>query len=227
MKSTGALLLRRYGALTKVPVPRYARASSSTIAAREAEPLGLPGIDLSSKLVVADQKLKAEEEAAAAADPDALELNVQAKVQRHFRLKEVFQRVELKREDERRIKAALHAVSSYADDTKLSLKAWHFQELSQCPQLKDHHLTMDSRYVELRNTLFREMYALSSAQLVSLCMSAMRLRISWPGFWNKVSKVMMRRISWNKHMTHTMSRFDTATILFAMAKGRAMIRKES
>ena len=37
MTSTGALLLRRYGAAARIPAPRYTRASSSTIAAREAE----------------------------------------------------------------------------------------------------------------------------------------------------------------------------------------------
>eukprot|EP00400_MALV-I_sp_L67-5_P000309 gene309-1119_t len=178
---------------------RFCRASSSTAVA---PPEGVPG-------------------------GEEISLSVQEKVRKHFRLKEVFNRVEVRREDERKVKAALHAVSSYTDDTKLSLRAWHFQELSNCPPLCDWHLAMDSRYVELRNTLFREMYALSNAQLVSFCMSAMRLKISWPGFWKKVSKAILRRISWNKNMTFSLSRFDTATILFAMAKGRALLRKDS
>ncbi|CAK0902232.1 unnamed protein product, partial [Prorocentrum cordatum] len=87
------------------------------------------------------------------------------------------------REEERVVKTALHELGTQHEKMKLSLKAFHFQELSRT-SLRDVTLRRDNRYERLKEDLLENVGSLSPAQLVAAVISAGRLRMREPaGLW--------------------------------------------
>lgn len=104
------------------------------------------------------------------------------------------------REEERIIKTSLHDVGTQFDSMKLSLKIYHFQELSKT-SLTNAVLRRDDRYETLKEDLRTNALDLSPAQLVAASVSAGRLNLRERRFWWALARGVM------KHTQRTKSGF--------------------
>ncbi|CAE7195575.1 unnamed protein product [Symbiodinium pilosum] len=94
------------------------------------------------------------------------------------------------RDEERIVKTTLHDIASQAD-MKLSLKVYHFQELSRT-SLMDDMLQRDSRYARLKQDLREDVSHLSPAQLVAAMVSCGRLQVREKALWWDLARAVER-----------------------------------
>eukprot|EP00434_Breviolum_minutum_P033590 symbB.v1.2.029726.t1/scaffold3288.1/size59728/2 len=106
-----------------------------------------------------------------------------------FRPTETFQYAS--REEERVIKTTLHELGTQREDMKLSLKVYHFQELSRT-SIRDAIFERDGRYVQLKKDLQEEVNKLSPAQLVAAMVSCGRLSVRDKQIWWDLARAVER-----------------------------------
>lgn len=95
------------------------------------------------------------------------------------------------RNGEYMIKSTLKMVSKYDEDTKLGLKVFHLQRISES-QSRDADLSSDERYRNLKSSLFiRENFKqLSTAQAVAVCVALGRLEGKNKKEWSMISDAL-------------------------------------
>eukprot|EP00401_Gymnodinium_catenatum_P063927 CAMPEP_0117539382 /NCGR_PEP_ID=MMETSP0784-20121206/42956_1 /TAXON_ID=39447 /ORGANISM="" /LENGTH=641 /DNA_ID=CAMNT_0005336007 /DNA_START=10 /DNA_END=1935 /DNA_ORIENTATION=- len=95
------------------------------------------------------------------------------------------------RDEERIVKTTLHEIGTQRADMKLSMKVYHFQELSRT-SLSDRVLGRDSRFQNLKADLQEHAAELSPAQLVAAMVSSGRLRVVQQPFWWSLARGVER-----------------------------------
>ncbi|KFG51903.1 RAP domain protein [Toxoplasma gondii p89] len=96
------------------------------------------------------------------------------------------------REEEKKVLMTLHAVQQYDDDTKLSLKVFHLQELAQT-SMTFSQLSLDERFLRLLRDIHANAKDLSPAQLQALAVSCRELNLNGADImWKTVARHIVR-----------------------------------
>ncbi|CAE7254566.1 unnamed protein product [Symbiodinium sp. CCMP2592] len=126
----------------------------------------------------------------------------------------------MSREEERIVRTTLHEVGVQAD-MKLSLKVYHFQELSRT-SLSDDCLRRDSRYVRLKQDLQEEVSQLSPAQLVAAMVSCGRLRVQEKAIWWDLARAVERHTVKTRSGAPGLQHSQICLVMYSL--GRANIK---
>lgn len=129
------------------------------------------------------------------------------------------------REEERIVRTTLHEVGNYKEDTKLSLKIFHFQELSRT-SLKDRHLIRDPRYVQLRDEVHDRVRELSPAQVVAAAVSCGRLKVKLRKPWSLLARQIDRATRKTKSGVPGLSSTEVCLSLHAFGRARIRVREK-
>ncbi|PFH37323.1 hypothetical protein BESB_037810 [Besnoitia besnoiti] len=96
------------------------------------------------------------------------------------------------REEEKKVLMTLHAVQHYDDETKLSIKVFHLQELAQT-SMTFNQLSLDERFLTLLRGILANAKDLSPAQLQALAMSCRELKLKGSDImWKAIAKHIVR-----------------------------------
>eukprot|EP00927_Polykrikos_kofoidii_P044194 TRINITY_DN38229_c0_g1_i1.p1 TRINITY_DN38229_c0_g1~~TRINITY_DN38229_c0_g1_i1.p1 ORF type:complete len:680 (+),score=91.88 TRINITY_DN38229_c0_g1_i1:25-2040(+) len=125
------------------------------------------------------------------------------------------------RDEERVVKTTLHELGTQGETMKLSLKVYHFQELSRT-SLRDSSLRRDERYEALKADLVAQVSDLSPAQLVAAMVSSGRLKINSSPFWWHLARGVERHVLGTKSGLPGLQHSQICLVLHAM--GRAKIK---
>ena len=126
------------------------------------------------------------------------------------------------REEERLVKTTLHEVSR-SQDMKLSLKVYHFQELSRT-SLRDAVLQSDSRYVQLKEDLKQQVAELSPAQLVAAMVSCGRLTVREKQMWWDLARGVERHTVKTKSGAPGLQHSQICLAMHALGKANVKIK---
>ncbi|CAE7937826.1 unnamed protein product, partial [Symbiodinium necroappetens] len=128
----------------------------------------------------------------------------------------------MSREEERIVRTTLHEVGTQAD-MKLSLKVYHFQELSRT-SLSDDRLRRDSRYVRLKQDLQEEVSQLSPAQLVAAMVSCGRLRVQEKAIWWDLARAVERHTVKTRSGAPGLQHSQICLVMYSLGKANIKIK---
>ncbi|KAF4697097.1 hypothetical protein FOZ60_011770 [Perkinsus olseni] len=126
------------------------------------------------------------------------------------------------RENERIVRSTLKEVSQYDDNTKVTLKIFHLQELSGTA-FKDRDLRVDKRYLELRKGVLKGIPDYNPSQLTAVALAAGKLKISSPALWTPLVRKVVTYVesSFTKGNPHCeFSHSQLCLILYSAAKSK-------
>ncbi|CBZ53747.1 conserved hypothetical protein [Neospora caninum Liverpool] len=96
------------------------------------------------------------------------------------------------REEEKKVLMTLHAVQQYTDETKLSLKVFHLQEVART-SMTFSQLSLDERFLALLRGIHASAKDLSPAQLQALAVSCRELKLNGTDImWKTVARHIVR-----------------------------------
>mmetsp|Transcript_39436 Transcript_39436/g.122981 ORF Transcript_39436/g.122981 Transcript_39436/m.122981 type:complete len:639 (-) Transcript_39436:26-1942(-) len=128
------------------------------------------------------------------------------------------------RDEERAIKTALHTLGTQHETMKLSMKVYHFQEISQT-SLSDRILERDSRYAKLKEELQHNVSDLSPAQIVAAMVSAGRLKVHDRSFWWAFARGVQDHVLRTKSGAPGLYHSQICIVLHSLAKARVKIKE--
>ena len=127
------------------------------------------------------------------------------------------------RDEERVVKTTLHELATQTD-MKLSLKVYHFQELSRT-SLEDDSLRQDSRYVRLKKDLQEEVSQLSPAQLVAAMVSCGRLRLREKALWWDLARAVEQHTVKTRSGAPGLQASQICLVMYSLGKAGIRIKK--
>ncbi|CAK8995389.1 unnamed protein product [Durusdinium trenchii] len=128
------------------------------------------------------------------------------------------------REEERMVKTTLHELGAKREDMKLSLKVYHFQELSRS-SIRDAILERDGRYVSLKKELRENVKQLSPAQLVAAMVSCGRLSIREKQMWWDLARAVEHHTVKTKSGMPGLQHSQISLVLHALGKANVKIKE--
>jgi len=128
------------------------------------------------------------------------------------------------REEERAVKTTLHTLGTQHDTMKLSLKVYHFQEISRT-SLSDRTLQSDTRYAKLKEELQNSVSDLSPAQIIAAMVSAGRLKVREKSFWWALARGVQDHVLRTKSGAPGLYHSQICIALHAMAKARVKVKE--